>query len=766
MNSWRPFWLVLLILGGVGLFLRLPGSVAAHAFLLGTQPANGAVVAADTREVRLTFSERVTVSPDRLTVTDASGRRVDNRDARLARGDQTVVVATLGPLTNGVYTVRYAFLSEDTHTVRGSFQFGVGVSPVDLATGAAARSGATLDLPVVLDALARWLNLLGLALLVGVVMVRLLLARLPIPAEADALDTVVALHEERLLRWARIALGGLLLTQVLALFAVASASTTGGLATALSPRTLGATLATRFGALWLARVGALLLPAIVLDWLAGRRDEAAGARGAADTRRRSSSGWWVLLGLAGLLLLLTSLGGHAATTPPVALSVLIDWIHLAATALWIGGLFALTLLLPGTLRSLGSNEGNRLLAAIAPRFSTLAFWSVEVLVVTGLYQSWAHLPDPAALANSGYGRALLVKLALLVPLLALGGVNRYVWQPRLRRLVATATTAGEQSRVVARRFQRTLWGEALLSVVVLLAVGLLTALPPARQPVAAASTDTANAAPSGDLTLAGNAGPTLVTLTIGPTGTGPAVLTARLQDATGTALTAATVAVTLQGPDGAAPRETTLTEVRGRFIGSADLSKPGPWTIDARVTPTNGAPGTARFQLTLPAGGARYLLVAADAAMNRLTSLREHQTLSSGGATVTSDYEYVAPDRIHIQVDNGSETIGIGPRRFDRTRLTGWQSSPWVSESGGYRWPNFDYARRATEVTLLGQETVDGVNCWVVTFLDPETEARYTFWIGDRDSLIRRERMVAPGHYMESRLGDFNAPMTIEAPAP
>jgi hypothetical protein len=100
-------------------------------------------------------------------------------------------------------------------------------------------------------------------------------------------------------------------------------------------------------------------------------------------------GWWAIL-LAGVALaLLTAIGGHAATTAPIPLSIAVDWIHLLAASLWIGGLLALALIFPRLIRSLGDPEGLATLAGVVPRFSALALGCVQVLAVTGFYQTWS-----------------------------------------------------------------------------------------------------------------------------------------------------------------------------------------------------------------------------------------------------------------------------------------------------------------------------------------------------------------------------------------
>jgi hypothetical protein len=253
-----------------------------------------------------------------------------------------------------------------------------------------------------------------------------------------------------------------------------------------------------------------------------------------------------------------------------------------------------------------------------------------------------------------------------------------------------------------------------------------------------------------------------VDLTIGPTGNGPAVLSVLLRDPAGATIDTATVALRLTPPAGAAPQDVALVARGGRYTGLGELTTIGGWRIEALVTIPGGATERATFALDLPTGGARSLLAQSDAAMNRLTSLSERQAISSGGPVVTTYYQWSAPDRLRLRSDAGSETIVVGKQRWDRASGA-WIASNW-GDPAGYRWPVYEYARTAAEVNLLGRETIDGVPCWVISFLDTPSGGRLTTWVGIDDGLVRRQRMFAVGHYMESVFYDFNAPVTIAAP--
>jgi len=66
------------------------------------------------------------------------------------------------------------------------------------------------------------------------------------------------------------------------------------------------------------------------------------------------------------------------------LSVLIMWLHISATVVWIGGiLFILAVALPSSKVVLGAEAG-KMMGEISKRFTPLANYSILLLVVTGV----------------------------------------------------------------------------------------------------------------------------------------------------------------------------------------------------------------------------------------------------------------------------------------------------------------------------------------------------------------------------------------------
>jgi putative copper export protein len=255
-------------------------------------------------------------------------------------------------------------------------------------------------------ALIRWPDLLALATLIGA----LALQAVVLPPGIAELATV----RRRLRRWETIATVILITASAGAL--VVRAQTMSGASLAGVIHTLPVVLMrTHFGAVWIARFAALAL-LLALSYARAR--------------------WARLAALPpALAVALTgSLTGHAGDWGDLSPTAWVDWGHAVAAAAWAGGLIALTLAVRGDAAAWPAE----LFAAVARRFSRLAGACLPVVVLTGIYNAWVQLPALAALSTTAYGRALALKVALVLALAALGAVNRYVLLPRLGDLRARA----------------------------------------------------------------------------------------------------------------------------------------------------------------------------------------------------------------------------------------------------------------------------------------------------------------------------------------
>jgi methionine-rich copper-binding protein CopC len=96
----------------------------AHAFLVKSDPAVGATVAAP-KTLRLEFSEALELAFSGIDVTNGSGGAVPARNVRLDSNDRKVLLADVPLLPPGAYRVKWHVISVDTHRTEGDFAFSV-----------------------------------------------------------------------------------------------------------------------------------------------------------------------------------------------------------------------------------------------------------------------------------------------------------------------------------------------------------------------------------------------------------------------------------------------------------------------------------------------------------------------------------------------------------------------------------------------------------------------------------------------------------------
>lgn len=398
---------------GLGLFaaLALPATPAhAHAALMHASPAAGAILDAPPAQVVLRFSEPVRPVAAQTKVLGPGGVRAD---VGTPEASGLSLVLHLGShLPDGSYLVSYRIVSVDGHPVAGGYPFSVGVPSAGSAAGGTPTGTATsasVD-PVVGAAMpvVRYLSLAGLLLLVG-------------PALMFA-----TLWPARLSRRgpARLLAAGavLLATGTAGELYLQAPYASGDRVTAVSAGDLVDVLDSRVGVALLVRLGALALAVPLLVRLVRRGQ---GAR---------------LLAPVGVLAILTwPFSGHAGSSTVTWLTVLTDSVHVAAMAVWLGGLVVLLAFL---LRRASGDE----LSAILPIWSGWALTAVGALGLAGLVQAVVEVGTVNALLHTRYGLLLMAKAGVFAVILGAAAVARRsvrraaLPRTRLRRAVATELT--------------------------------------------------------------------------------------------------------------------------------------------------------------------------------------------------------------------------------------------------------------------------------------------------------------------------------------
>ena len=405
----------------------------AHAVLLSTQPADGAVLREPPARVTFSFNEPVQLIDGR--VLDGAGRVRASGAPGVALGLETTLDLPAG-LAMGGYIATYRVVSADGHPVSGSIAFAVG-------EGAAAWQAPTAA-----------------------------------PAAQSPWDSLITVNRAIYLVAMAAAAGG-------SLYLLLVAGNRDAVRRSLRPM--------MFHAAWIAGACALLAiglqggllveadPVALFGTMQAWRQGLASTRGTASCTAmagflclmialllpsRRASGVLLATGAATVIASF-ALAGHAASAASPAAATVAWLVHAGAAAFWLGSLKPLL-------------TGLRAAPETSPfalrRFSSLAVVMVCSLLVAGAVMAILQIQDPGALTTTGYGKVLLAKIVLVASMLALAAINRFCLLPRLELKAPGAR----------ERLATSLQVEIVLGIGVLIAAAVLSQqVPPSRLPAAA-----------------------------------------------------------------------------------------------------------------------------------------------------------------------------------------------------------------------------------------------------------------------------------------
>ena len=125
------------------------------------------------------------------------------------------------------------------------------------------------------------------------------------------------------------------------------------------------------------------------------------------------------------------------TPPPNWVLALIYWLHLLATVAWAGSLVAIALLvLPAMQRTLDAKTQLAFIGAIQHRFEPIAWFSISLLVVTGLFQMSVNPHYDGFLSTSTqWSLAILAKHIIGILMVVVSAIQTWEVFPAIRRAI-------------------------------------------------------------------------------------------------------------------------------------------------------------------------------------------------------------------------------------------------------------------------------------------------------------------------------------------
>jgi copper transport protein len=408
-----------------------------HALPIHYDPGQNAVLRAPPTRVQIKFSEHVNPDISKLVVVDPSNRQVDNRDSEVSDDGYTITV-TLPLLPAGTYVVFWRTHSaDDGHVAGGSYLFHIarsdgtvpplsGPLPRGNLIGGAGVATGSLDPPGVLALVARWIGTLALTLLLGLTFWALVV----LPRQSAVSNALASETRQRMRQIAWYALLTLLAASVLDLLAqlvIVEGSLKGIFAIPLLRTVL---LHSRFGLFVLARMALALVALGAFAWERRKRAELVAGPARA----------WLIAGGSLALAFLFEYAGHGGAAP-VWWGPVIDYLHLVASGVWLGGLFTIVVALIPVLRTRPESERNAWLAAALPAFSLPALVAVAFLTLTGPLNGTVRMTALAQIWTTAYGRTLIVKSLIFLGMVAISYYHAFRLRPRLAAVLPQGGSA-------------------------------------------------------------------------------------------------------------------------------------------------------------------------------------------------------------------------------------------------------------------------------------------------------------------------------------
>lgn len=523
-----PIYLVA-FLTALMLLLLFSQKASAHAILVRSDPARDCVLSTSPIQVHMWFSENlnstfttayvVNAADNATNVQSNTKTHVDQGDAHVSRTDSKEMDLSLKTnLPSAVYVVVYRTQSaDDGHILHGSFVFTIAASNGSVptykgssqdTTSVEGSSSGQFDGPTLWSLIMITLVDLGAIFWAGAQFWSIFV--FPFIETTDEEQRTIHQRTERRFsdRFALPVLCLILFANVGVLIGQTLSVTNGQWLQALNPSLL-ASLVTQghFGTYWIARE-IICIAAIVLS--------TAGILAKGRIRWLTLLIPWLQFLFALFLLAAITLSGHAAATNNniVVYAVLIDFLHLAAASLWIGGMMYISVIYLPVLKRYPMLTRTRSLLTVLPQYSLLAFVGVGIMSISGPLNATTRMSTLDQLISTTYGRALIVKVLIVGALLITSTLHVLLMRPRLTRSLkeydrsthtvqidialqdsvpeATAKpVADSKQKMLERSIGQQTWTlsnvlrwEPALGVLVLVCTGLLTVFSSTLQPAA------------------------------------------------------------------------------------------------------------------------------------------------------------------------------------------------------------------------------------------------------------------------------------------
>ena len=402
----------------LGLFAFGGAPALAHNAFDSSSPFDGETVESSPTQWSITFTKSVPLETFSGEIINGDGVRTQLTNAVHGASDNIVVV-TLPTVLSGAITARWKLVSSDGHVVSGRVAFSVGATTTptlpaatpsslvpEMTIPAAEEFSNATSVPETVRWSLRMLGYLAIIFLGGLIFAELFLAE---GAMAAATGRRLLLMSSAAITVVPILQGWIFLADVNGYsFFKAPLDTFD-----LFSSTPGSMMLTR------ALTGAAISYAAVVAWPQ-----------ITNTIKERQA-----IGLIGVYLVTLAYTSHSRSQALPLLGIPVDVLHVAASAVWLGGLAVIALTVIPLV-----DPKNALLTYT--RYGRYAQYAVITIVVTGVIQTLRlHGVSLSSLFGERHGQILLLKIVAVGLMLKVGDINR-------RRLLKNLPT--EESSMTKR----------------------------------------------------------------------------------------------------------------------------------------------------------------------------------------------------------------------------------------------------------------------------------------------------------------------------
>ena len=448
--------------------------------------------------ITIIFSERPDPKVSYIHIIDSAGNRIDNGTLTITGMNerQATVLVDKNKVADGVYSISWLTLSKDDgHIAKGTYVIGIG--PMSELTQTPSNVVEHEERLTPILAVIKTPIIISQVCILGFVISHFIIWRVISAMEIRSI--IYDLIKTKFLKVLVFSSIAIIIASTILIMVQAWDVTDKG--TDYFKNLSSLIYETSNGSVWIARIvtaGAILLAIGIYNRV---------TIAVSKTKEQITGRYRKKMTLLVIILLASSIGiatnslvSHSASVQTASqVAITTDFLHFCVVSIWFGGLVYLSYVyfpnlprisytLTGKLQQIAEEYDSITILALS-RFSTAASISLGLIGITGLYLAWVHINSMGDLLYSDYGKVLIIKLSIALPVLLLGAYHQF-WIRRIFKRLSSFSSGTDKQKYETRgrnntittdkaspSIRKTIAVETILALCILCAAAFLTVTP-------------------------------------------------------------------------------------------------------------------------------------------------------------------------------------------------------------------------------------------------------------------------------------------------